>query len=304
LDARSFRAFIAVAELGSFSQAAEKLHLTQPAVSKRIAGLETDFGSRLLDRVGRRVQLTEAGRELLPRARRLLEELGDMRRALDSLGERVGGELAMGTSHHVGLHRLPPVLKEFSRRFPGVRLDIQFLDSESACRGVEQGSLELAVVTLPPGPLPPLHIEPLWRDPLCVVVGLDHPLAAAAPRSLAELLECPAVLPAPATYTRDILERALRRRGLELTVGLTTNYLETLKMLAVTGLGWALLPATMVDGSLRTLDVPGLALARELGIVTHARRTLSNAARAMRAVCLEHAGAERGRAAPGAEGTA
>ena len=96
------------------------------------------------------------------------------------------------------------------------------------------------------------------------------------------------MLPAPATYTRDILERAPAARNLELSVGMTTNYLETLKMLAVTGLGWALLPSTMLDDALVTLEFPGLALSRSLGIVSHKTRTLSNAASAMIATCDSH----------------
>jgi DNA-binding transcriptional LysR family regulator len=289
MDLHTFQIFLNAAELGSFSQAGEKLFLTQPAISKRIAALEDELDARLFDRVGRRVQLTEAGRELLPRARRLLEEMSDIRRSIGNLSGRVSGSLIMGTSHHIGLHRLPPVLKAFTRRFPEVILDIRFLDSESACRAVERGTLELGVVTLPPQSLRHLEIRPLWDDPLCFAVGRDHPLAGAPSVSLEALLTYPAVLPAPATYTREILEQALAERGLELRVGMTTNYLETLKMLAVTGLGWALLLATMLDRELVELDFSGLRLSRRLGIVTHGKRTLSNAARAMIGNCSEHA---------------
>jgi len=289
MDLHSFRVFLEVAELGSFSQAGERLFLTQPAVSKRIAALEQALGARLFDRIGRQVRLTEAGRELLPRARRLLEELADIHRSIGNLSGRVGGRLVMGSSHHIGLRRLPPVLKAFSRRFPEVELDIRFLDSESACRSVERGVLELAVVTLPLRPLPQLKFHPLWDDPLDFVVGLDHPLAAAPSPTLETLLAYPAVLPTPATYTRNILEQALTQRGLTLRVGMTSNYLETLKMLAVTGLGWALLPATMRDRELVRLELPGLELSRRLGIVTHAGRTLSNAAGAMIGSCETYA---------------
>ncbi len=291
MDLHTFRIFLDVAELGSFSQAGDKLFLTQPAVSKRIAALEDSLGARLFDRIGRRVQLTEAGRELLPRARRLLDEMADIRRSIGNLSDRISGNLAMGTSHHIGLHRLPPVLKAFTRRFPEVDLDIRFLDSESACQAVERGTLELGVVTLPPRPLPHLEIQPVWDDPLCFAVGRDHPLTAAPAVSLEALLACPAVLPAPATYTREILEQALAQRGLELHIGMTTNYLETLKMLAVAGLGWALLPATMLDPDLVELSFSGLTLSRQLGIVTHERRTLSNAAQAMIESCKAHGGA-------------
>jgi len=289
MDFQGLRVFVAVAELGSFSQAGERLFLTQPAVSKRVAALEGELGARLLDRIGRQVRLTEAGAALLPRARHLLAELEDMQRSLHNLAGRVAGPLAMATSHHVGLHRLPPVLKAFSRAFPEVRLDIRFLSSEGACREVERGALELGVVTLPPASLPGLQGEPLWEDRLQFVVGRDHPLAQVAEPTLEQLLAFPAVLPSAATYTRKILQQALDARGLRPAVGMTSNYLETLKMLAVTGLGWALLPETLLDGDLVVLTLPELQLSRHLGLVTHERRTLSNAARAMLETCRRHA---------------
>jgi DNA-binding transcriptional LysR family regulator len=105
---------------------------------------------------------------------------------------------------------------------------------------------------------------------------------------LEQLTRYPAVLPAQATYTRDILENALRRRKLSLNVGMSTNYLETLKMLAVTGLGWALLPATMLSHELVCLEFADLRLTRRLGVVTHQKRTLSNAAQAMLQACQDH----------------
>ena len=107
MDLANLNAFIAIAEAGSFSEAAERLHLTQPAVSKRIAGLEQQLDTRLFDRLGREVSLTEAGRALLPRAYQILYVLDDTRRALTNLNGEVSGRLTLATSHHIGLHRLP-----------------------------------------------------------------------------------------------------------------------------------------------------------------------------------------------------
>ena len=111
MDLNSLNTFIAIAETGSFSEAGERLHLTQPAVSKRIAALEQQLNARLFDRVGREVNLTEAGRALLPRAYQLLNVLDDTRRALNNLTGEVSGRLVLATSHHIGLHRLPPLLR-------------------------------------------------------------------------------------------------------------------------------------------------------------------------------------------------
>ncbi|CAN1602744.1 protein of unknown function [Pseudomonas mediterranea] len=150
MDLANLNAFIAIAETGSFSGAGEHLHLTQPAISKRIAGLEQQLNVRLFDRLGRETGLTEAGRALLPRAYQILNVLDDTRRALTNLTGEVTGRLTLATSHHIGLHRLPPLLREFTRRYPQVALDIQFLDSEVAYEEILHGRAELAVITLAP----------------------------------------------------------------------------------------------------------------------------------------------------------
>lgn len=285
MEIAALAAFVAVADTASFSRAAERLFLTQPAVTKRVAALEGELGSALFDRIGRRVAPTEAGRALLPRARAILDQLEDSRRAIANLGGRVEGTLRVGTSHHIGLHRLPPLLRGYSRRYPAVRLDLRFLDSEEVCRQVERGELELGIVTLPLQSAPRLETERIWRDPLAPVCAPDHPLAAVAAPGLAELAAHPAILPAPGTFTRQLVERAFAERaggaGRPLTVGLSTNYLETIKMLVAVGLGWSLLPATMVDAGLRELAVAELRLERALGLVRHRERTPSNAAAAL-----------------------
>ena len=281
LDTQSLQAFLAVAESNSFSRAAEQLHLTQPAVSKRIATLEAQIGARLFDRIGRRVTLTEAGQVLLPRARQILVMVDDSRRALSNLEGQVAGSLTLATSHHVGLHRLPPLLKDYTRTHPEVRLDLRFLDSEQAYQGVLDGELEIAVVTLSPHPDPQLDVVPIWNDRLCFVCAPDHPLTQHGRLTLPDLCRYDAVLPGPMTFTRSLIESRFAAAGLSLSVGLSTNYLETLKMMASIGLGWSLLPQRLIDGELHELSVEHPAIQRQLGYVVHRSRTLSNATRAM-----------------------
>ena len=281
MDTNSLRTFITTAELESFSLAAEQLYLTQPAISKRIAALEEELGAKLFDRIGRHVSLTEAGRTLLQRARIILQEVEDSRRLISNLSGTVSGRLSIGTSHHIGLHRLPPVLRRYSADYPEVELDLHFMDSEAACRAVLAGGLELGIVTLPPDPLAGLHSESIWHDPLAIVVGLDHPLAKQTRLALEQLADYPAILPAQGTYTRELLEQAFAPRDVKLKTGMTTNYLETIKMMVAVGLGWSVLPHTMLGEELVALDIKGISLSRELGVVSHQARSLSNAARMM-----------------------
>ncbi|MDN3523779.1 LysR family transcriptional regulator [Halomonas sabkhae] len=281
MDTQSLQAFLAVADSGSFSRAAEQLHLTQPAVSKRIAVLEGQIDARLFDRIGRRVALTEAGRLLLPRARRILVMVDDSRRALGNLSGDVAGRLTLATSHHLGLHRLPSLLEDYTHRHRRVRLDLHFLDSEQAYQGVLDGELEIAAATLSPTPEPQLTTVPVWIDRLCFVCARHHPLARRRQLALQELCAHDAVLPGPMTFTRRLVESRFAAAGLELPVAISTNYLETLKMMTGIGLGWSLLPESMLGEELQELDVDHPPIQRPLGYLVHRNRTLSNAARAM-----------------------
>ena len=282
------RAFVAVAEQSSFSKAAQGLHITQPAVSKRIQALETELDTRLFDRIGKRVYLTDAGALLHPRAESLLREMTDTQRMLRNLKREVGGVLRLATSHHVGLHRLAPALKAFTQRYPEVRLDIRFEDSEAAHELVRRAESELAIVTLDPKGDTELAYEILWDDPLCFVVSSEHPLATTARSSLAELAGHPVIMPGLATYTGRIVAEVFATADIPLRPALSTNYLETISMLVGTGMGWSVLPASMVEDGLVRLATDAPALHRTLGCVTDPRRTLSNAAHAFRAVALEY----------------
>jgi DNA-binding transcriptional LysR family regulator len=287
VDINALQAFTAVAEHCSFSEAAAQLHLTQPAVSKRIRQLENELDTRLFDRIARRVQLTEAGCALLPSAHRILLEVSESRRQLANLSGRVAGTLSIGTSHHIGLHRLPGLLRRYTRRYPDVDLDLHFLDSEEGCHRVEHGELELALVTLPQGTPPALLTTRVWDDPLSLVVATDHPLAAQPQQDLATLADYPAILPAQGTFTRGLVEQSMHAHGLYPTVRLETNYLETIRSMVSIGLGWSALPRTMLDDSLCALRIAELSLVRKLGFVQHRARTLSNAAQALMREALE-----------------
>lgn len=298
VDIASLQAFVAIAETGSFSVAADRLFLTQPAISKRIAALEAGLAVRLFDRLGRRVLATEAGETLLPRARRILADVEDSRRALADLSGQVAGRLCVATSHHVGLHRLPPVLRAYTARYPQVQLDLRFMASEAASAAVAAGDVELAIVTLPLAAEPPLALQTVWTDRLVLVAHPGHPLAKLRRVSPFRLVEHAAILPEHGTYTRALIERRLAPLGIRLHVAFTTNFLETIKMMVSIGLGWSLLPRTMLDAQLAVLELDGITLTRALGIVAHAGHTPSNAARALRALLDPGEGGESGEPEP------
>ncbi|MFU8816877.1 MAG: LysR family transcriptional regulator [Pseudomonadales bacterium] len=289
MNLHDLEAFRAVADCSSFSKAAEQLHLTQPAVSKRIQALEARLQCRLFDRVGKRIYLTAAGEVLRPRADALLRALQDAERELQDLDRRVAGVLGLATSHHVGLHRLAPALRTFTRQYPDVQLDIRFEDSEDAHELVRRAATEIAVVTLNPKGDADLDCCPLWDDPLVFVAAAGDDLTRRGRLSLSALAESRPVLPGLTTYTGRIVVEAFARAGLVLRPNLATNYLETIAMLVSIGLGWSLLPRSMIRPPLTILDTEAPPLRRTLGYVTNPGRTPSNAARAFQQILLSYA---------------
>ena len=283
MDFNTYASFIAVAEHGTFSKAADALFITQPAISKRIAQLEEQLGSQLFDRIGKRIKLNAAGMALLPIAERILQDVKESQRVIENLSGNVSGHLSLVTSHHIGLRRLPDILKQYAEDYPEVRLDLAFMDSENACQKIEKGDYELGVVTLPLYPSKRLKVTPLWSDPLTIAVALDHPLVKIANGktiTLNQLAKHSTILPAVGTYTRSVIEDPIIKKHSSLDVILETNYLETIRMMVSIGLGWSALPRAMLDDSLVEIRVKGLEIERTLGVVQHASRSISNAGQA------------------------
>lgn len=269
-----------VAETASFSRAAEKLFITQPAISKRIATLEFALDCKLFDRLGKTVQLTQAGKAIMPSYLRILAEMDESQRIISSLRTQVSGQLKFGSSHHVGLYRLPPILRRYTEQHPDVELDIQFMDSEQAGERILKGSIELALITLPDNIEKPLITQSMWTDHMHCVVAHDHVLSKQKNISTKDLFSYGVILQPYGTHTRDIIDRALKL-DTSVKIIMESNYLETIKAMIQHGLGWGVLPESMIDDSLHKLSIKGLNMGRHLGLLLHQSRTLSSSANAL-----------------------
>jgi DNA-binding transcriptional LysR family regulator len=274
-------AFLAVADRQSFSLAAEKLFITQPAVSKRIGQLEESLGLRLFDRIGKKSLLTPDGIAFRPHAEQILNSIALFQTKRNEQNQNPSGSLTLATSHHIGLHRLPSILREFKKRFPQVDLDLHFMDSEDACAAIADNNMEIAVVTLPESVDERLELDEIWRDKMQIVLATDHPLARETMLQPEQLLNYPAILPSQGTFTRKIINRLFDVHRERLKIILETNYLETIKVMVSANLGWSMLPVNMLDKSLVAIPISGVDIVRPLGIVTLKKRTLSLSSVAM-----------------------
>jgi len=288
LDLNNIKAFVSVADTGSFSEAAEILYITQPAVSKRVAAMESSLSAKLFDRIGRRIMLTEAGKTILPKCRLILNTVDDTSKIIHNLSGQVSGALSIGTSHHIGLHHLPPVIREYVRLYPEVEMDIHFQSSEQICEMVISGDLELGIITLPLVIPENLATQVLWKDQMQFVVNAQHEFTKHNEVRIQQFTEFNAILPERGTYTHSIIEKEFEKNGIELHSKFSTNYLETIKMMVSVGLGWSVLPETLIDRDLFIINMPGISFTRKLGVIQHKQRTLSNAALAMTTILKQN----------------
>lgn len=226
MDSNALKAFVTIVDQGSFSEAAENLHLTQPAISKRLAALENQLGTPLLERSHRQIRLTDAGARLLPHARRILDEVHNARLALQDGAGEVSGHLALIASHHIGLHHLPAWLQRLSREYPEVSLGLQFMDSEGAYDQMRKRTAELAFVTLSESMDQSFEVHVRWEDRMAFVVSPDHPLAQLDSPGLAELSRYDALLPEVGTATYRTVSRLFLDADLPLNLPMPTNYME------------------------------------------------------------------------------
>jgi len=280
------RYFEAVARHGHVTRAAHELHIAQPSLSKQIQALEAELGVVLFDRVGRRVELTEAGRLLLPYARRVLREVADARRALQQWGSLEHGQVAIGAPPTVGAHVLPRALAAFHQRYPAIELRLLEMGAARLAVLLEEGAIDLAVISVP---FPGLASAELFSEELVVAVAQDHPLAQQRTIRSAELAEEQFILFPEGYELRSRTLEFCRAAGFEPQVALDGGETDTVMRLVAAGLGVALAPRLALEGvagivGLRVADVE---LERTLRLIWHPERSRSPAAEALRSFLIE-----------------
>jgi len=274
--------FKKVAETKSISRAAEELLLTQPAVSKQVRALEEELGTRLFDRIGKKVLLTRAGERLYSDTERILRSVQEAKTAIHDMSGECSGELVIGTSDHISLHRLPDVLKSFIAAFPKVDLKLRCHRSETILAMVHKNLVDLGVITLPLTPRG-LSVTPVWEDPMSVVFPTGHPLGKIRDLKLRDIVSWGMILPETGTATRQMIETAFAGKDLTTNVKMEVAYIETIKVLVKVGLGISILPDKAVEAEVRTrtlmkAGVRDATFSRSLGVVCLKDKFLSKPA--------------------------
>ena len=287
MDTRQLAAFCAVVERRSFSQAAERLGVTQPAVSLQIRALEKRLGTQLLDRSGRRIEPTEAGRRLYRGAQRLLQlEEQLLEDVASGLEGELAGEVAIGASTGPAAIVIPRLLGEFHRANPSVRVSLEVHDTQTVVDRVADRELELGIVGAARRHRG-VRFEPFFRDEVILAVPPGHAFAGREV-PLDELRSGPLILMQEGAGVRQVVEDELRRRGVrlrDLDVALELGLQESVRSAVLAGFGVTFISRRAVEadlaaGTLEEARVEGMDGSREISLVRAAGRAPTRAAEA------------------------
>ncbi len=286
---RQLRIFEAVARHGSISRAAVELHLTQPAVSMQIKQLEEQIGLALIDQVGKRLAMTEAGQELRAHAGRIGAQMLDLNAAMDQLRDLERGMLRLAVVSTAN-YFLPRIIAAFSARHPGVRISLKVANREAVLAALADNQTDLAIIGRPPVGVD-LTACDFMDNPLVVIAAPTHPLASLGTMPIQALDGHTLVVREPGSGTRLAMDRFLSEQGVDYRAGCELSSNEAIKQAVQAGLGLAIAPLQTLEleletGRLVALPVEGFPLIRHWYVVHRGDKRLSTASQAFRALLL------------------
>jgi len=283
MDFEQLRTFLEVCRLRSFSRAAEKLMVTQPAISAQIRTLENEVGARLFDRDGGKVTFTAAGKVFEPFAEHCLQCHNHITVTIGELHRSPRGEISVSANEATSLYVLPTVFAQFKRQYSRVGLSIVRADRARSIESVLSREVDFGVVSLPLKD-PRLLVDIIHRDEVVLVAPKNHSLAARESVKLPEILQHSLLLPKQGRQ-RELIEDLFRTHEMQPRVAMEVESSELLKRLVVAGLGIGFLPRINVIGdekmgALEIIKLEGVRLNRELAVVYRKDKTLTRAAHA------------------------
>jgi DNA-binding transcriptional LysR family regulator len=254
------RIFVAVAEREHVTQAAKELHLTQSATSAAVSALEARYATKLFDRVGRRIMLTQAGKLFLVEAKAVLARVAAAEKVLADLAGLERGSLTIGASQTAGNYWLPAIIQRYQSRFPGISVALKIGNTESVAADVESGNADLGFIE---GEIdnPALSATPVADDEMILVVAPSHPLAKRPTRPLAQIAEARWVVREAGSGTRAILESAVTKLGIDprsLDIALELPSNEAVRGAVVAGSGITILSKLVVAAPLKAKTLVAL----------------------------------------------
>ncbi|MGB2254822.1 MAG: LysR family transcriptional regulator [Spongiibacter marinus] len=290
VSVKQLRAFVAVAETGSFAQACEQLNISQPALSMAVKNLEDEVGGSLFLRSTRSLSLSPEGSAFLPTAQRLLRDWSDALTDLQRLYSLQQGKLTIAAMPSFASTRLPAVLATYRQKFPNIDIAVRDIVMEELIEAVRAGRVELGVA-FEPDDSEGLEFEALFTDRFVAVFPEAHPLLTRSRLRIKDLLGDTVITLNRGSSTRRWTEDAFARESLSPPAIFEAFQLTTVGAMVAAGLGVALVPALceeqMHQLGARCKPISGRCIERRVGIIRRRRQQLSSAAVAMRALLME-----------------
>lgn len=285
LTLRQLKVFGSVARHLNYTRAAEELHLTQPAVSMQVKQLEDSLGVTLLEQLGKRIHLTEAGQEVLTYARSINQQLDELEDVLNRIKGLSGGRLRISVATTAN-YFIPTLLGTFSRQYPDVTVTLDVTNRETLLRQLNENIVDLVIMGQPPAAAD-VEAEAFMDNPLVVVAPPGHPLAGIKRIPLARLQEETFLVREPGSGTRIAMERFFSERGMKLRTGMEVGSNEAIKQSVQAGLGLGLLSQATIEQELTlkrlvVLDIRDFPIMRHWYLVHRRGKRLSAAAEAFR----------------------
>jgi LysR family transcriptional regulator, hydrogen peroxide-inducible genes activator len=280
MELQQLRYFCAIADTGSFTRAARQTHVSQPSLSQQIRKLEDELGARLIDRLGRTVQLTELGRSFLPRARAVLRDLEAARSDVVERKASVSGALSVGVIPTIAPYFLPPLLATFSRKFPEVRVTVMEEITPLLLEKLRGGTMDVAIAALPlPARAHDFQLFPLRVEKLFAALPKQHSLAKRRTVSLGELQDDPFVLLRDGHCFRETAFAACKRARLNPKIIFESGQFSSILSMVSAGLGVSIVPAMAVEkrAGCRYIPLADERAARTIGLVTLNGRSTTRA---------------------------
>jgi DNA-binding transcriptional LysR family regulator len=273
--------FCDIIETRSFSKAAARNLISQPAVSQQVKALEEHFHQKLIERSPQGISLTEAGRLFYEGAKEIMERYRHLEGQIMDLTDAVAGSIRVATVYSVGLHDLPPYMKLFIQAYPQARIHVEYSRTNKIYEAVRQNQVDIGLVAYPQESRQ-LGVIPLPSDELMVVVSPEHPLALAKqPVALAELAKESFVAFEPDIPTRMAMDRVLQDLGIHLNIVQEFDNVETIKRSVEAECGVSIIPRRCATlevraGSLIALPIAGVRVERPVGVIYKRGKTFSN----------------------------
>lgn len=287
---RHLEIFIAVADYGKMSLAAEKLFISQPSVSQAISDIETYYGVKLFERLSKKLYITESGEKLLKYARHVVGTFKDMEADMKETGKelclKIGGTITVGTCI------LCPIIRIFERKNPNVSTKVTINNTTEIEEMILNNSIDIAIIE---GEIVNKDIikTPIYQDELVLICGAHHPLAELEKIELQHLNNQDFIAREQGSRDRNIFEQLLKDKGIEVNVKWTSTNTETIKNAVIAGQGLAILSSAMIikelyNGTLKVIPIEGISIKRDICMVHHKDKFISEYMQKFMEVCTTY----------------